>query len=39
MRKVILFNMVSVDGYFAGPKGDIDWHNVDGSLMILRLNS
>jgi dihydrofolate reductase len=29
MRKVILFNMVSLDGYFAGPQGEIDWHNVD----------
>jgi dihydrofolate reductase len=29
MRKVILFNMVSLDGFFAGPNGEIDWHNVD----------
>jgi dihydrofolate reductase len=29
MRKIILFNLVSLDGYFAGPKGEIDWHNVD----------
>ena len=29
MRKVILFNMISLDGYFAGPQGEIDWHNVD----------
>ena len=25
MRKVIMFNSVSVDGYFAGPNGEIDW--------------
>lgn len=29
MRKVILFNMVTLDGFFAGPNGEIDWHNVD----------
>ncbi len=25
MRKVIMLNRVSVDGYFAGPNGEIDW--------------
>lgn len=29
MRKVILFNLITLDGYFAGPNGEIDWHNVD----------
>ncbi len=29
MRKVVMFNLVSLDGFFAGPKGEIDWHNVD----------
>ena len=29
MRKVVLFNMVALDGFFAGPEGEIDWHNVD----------
>ena len=29
MRKIILFNMVTLDGFFAGPNGEIDWHNVD----------
>lgn len=29
MRKVIMFNLVSVDGFFAGEDGNIDWHNVD----------
>ena len=29
MRKVILFNLISLDGYFEGPDRDINWHNVD----------
>jgi dihydrofolate reductase len=29
MRRVVMFNLVSIDGFFAGPKGEIDWHNVD----------
>ncbi len=29
MRKVILFNMITLDGLFEGPGDDIDWHNVD----------
>jgi len=29
MRKIIVFNMVSVDGFFAGVDGNLDWHNVD----------
>jgi dihydrofolate reductase len=29
MGKVIVFNMVTVDGYIAGPNGEIDWHRVD----------
>lgn len=29
MRKLILFNMVSLDGFFEGPGGDISWHMVD----------
>jgi dihydrofolate reductase len=29
MRSIILFNMVTLDGFFAGPNGEIDWHNVD----------
>jgi len=26
MRKVILFVQVSLDGFFEGPKKEIDWH-------------
>jgi dihydrofolate reductase len=29
MRKVIVSNMVSLDGYIAGPNGVLDWHLVD----------
>ena len=29
MKKVILFNMVSLDGFFEGPDRDITWHTVD----------
>lgn len=32
MRKIIVFNLVSVDGVFAGPKGEIDWHNYDDEM-------
>jgi dihydrofolate reductase len=28
-RKVILFNMITLDGFFEGPNQDISWHNVD----------
>jgi dihydrofolate reductase len=29
MSKLILFNLVTLDGFVAGLKGEIDWHNVD----------
>jgi len=29
MRKVIFFNLISLDGYFEGPDRDITWHTVD----------
>jgi dihydrofolate reductase len=29
MRKVFLFNMVTLDGFFEGPNQDLSWHNVD----------
>ncbi|HTN69468.1 MAG TPA: dihydrofolate reductase family protein [Methylomirabilota bacterium] len=25
MRRIVMFNWVSADGYFAGPGGDLDW--------------
>jgi dihydrofolate reductase len=32
MRKVVLWMGVSLDGFFEGPDGDIDWHRVDDEL-------
>ena len=32
MRKIFLFMMVSVDGYFEGLNHDISWHNVDAEF-------
>ncbi len=29
MRKLIMFNMVTLDGYFEGPNKELDWPNVD----------
>ncbi len=29
MRKVIVFNMMTLDGFFEGENHSIDWHNVD----------
>lgn len=29
MRKLGVFNLVTLDGYIAGPGGDISWHRVD----------
>jgi dihydrofolate reductase len=29
MRKVILFNLITLDGFFEGPGNDISWHQVD----------
>jgi len=32
MRKIIVWMMVSIDGLFEGPDGDLDWHMVDDEL-------
>ena len=32
MRKLVVFNLVTLDGYFAGSGGDISWHNVDAEF-------
>lgn len=29
MRKIVVFNLLSIDGFFAGEDGNIDWHMVD----------
>jgi dihydrofolate reductase len=32
MRKLLISEMVTLDGFFAGPNGEIDWHNVDAEF-------
>ena len=32
MRKLFVFNLVTLDGYFEGPDRDISWHNVDAEF-------
>jgi hypothetical protein len=32
MRKLILMTSVSLDGYIAGPNGELDWHLVDDEV-------
>ena len=32
MRKIVVHMNVSVDGFFEGPDGDLDWHQVDEEL-------
>ncbi len=40
MRKLTVFNLATVDGYFAGKGGDIFWHHVDGEFQeMARANS
>ena len=29
MRKIIFWNLISIDGFFEGPNSETDWHNVD----------
>lgn len=32
MRKIILFNMVTLDGFFEGLNHNLDWHHVDAEF-------
>lgn len=32
MRKLLVSNMITADGFFAGPNGELDWHNVDAEF-------
>jgi dihydrofolate reductase len=32
MRKLFVFDLVTLDGYFEGPNREIDWHNVDAEF-------
>lgn len=38
MRKVILFNLVTLDGFFEGSDQDISWHNVDEEFNEFAIN-
>jgi|SRR5713226_6345063 len=29
MRRLFVFNLISLDGFFAGPAGELDWHVTD----------
>jgi dihydrofolate reductase len=35
MRNLVVFNLVTIDGYFTGRDGDISWHNVDAEFQQL----
>ena len=37
MRKLTVFNLMTLDGYIAGPGGEISWHNVDGEFQELAI--
>src|SRR5262245_50145223 len=38
MRKVFLFNMTTLDGFFEGPNQDISWHHVDDEFNEFAIN-
>jgi dihydrofolate reductase len=38
MSKVIVFNMITLDGFFEGPNREIDWHNVDEEFNDFAIN-
>ena len=38
MRKLILFNIVSIDGLFEGPSGEIDWFFIDSAFQDFSIN-
>jgi dihydrofolate reductase len=38
MRRVIVSEMITLDGFFAGPDGDINWHVVDEDFNRLALD-
>ena len=37
MRKIVVSNMVTLDGFIAGTHGEIDWHMVDDDFMTEQL--
>ena len=32
MKKLIVFNLLTLDGFFEGPNRELDWHNVDEEI-------
>src|SRR5215217_45197 len=38
MRKVFLFNMTTLDGFFEGPDRDINWHHTDDEFNEFAIN-
>ena len=38
MRKVIMFNLMTIDGFFEGANHDISWHNVDAEFNDYAIN-
>lgn len=32
MNKLIVFNLLTLDGFFEGPNRELDWHNVDEEI-------
>lgn len=38
MRKLIVFNMITLDGFFEGPNHTIDWHTVDEEFNQFAIN-
>jgi dihydrofolate reductase len=37
MRKLILFNMISMDGFFEGIDHSLEWHNVDEEFNVFAI--
>jgi dihydrofolate reductase len=37
MRKLVVFNLITLDGYFEGPNREIDWHNVDSEFNVFAI--
>ncbi len=38
MRKIIIHNMTTLDGFFEGPKREIDWHMVDAEFNVYSID-
>jgi dihydrofolate reductase len=38
MRNIVLFNLITLDGFFEGLKQEIDWHHVDEEFHLFAKN-